>query len=301
MLKEFGADLKKLRELKGISLAEISAESRINPKFLTYIENGIFDFQPETYIRSFIKEYARSLDENENQILNDYDKAKAGFYARRKFASDESKEELTADEKLRISVLSPPVENKTEEPLYSSGIKYEKPDYMKPRPEEESREFSARPILQKILLVILIIAVGTGVYFLIDYLNSSGDKKSDVKPKTFNEISKDYETKIYGKIDSARIKDSLNALVTDSLKLKIKALKDIKVKVYVDDVSEPFDEDMDAKDSLVIMAKEKFRFSANANSSVELYLNGTYLRKPTSLSLGTIKNMIINKDGIVKE
>ena len=50
MLKEFGQDLKKLRELKGISIAEISAESRINTKFLNLIENGNFDLQPENYI-----------------------------------------------------------------------------------------------------------------------------------------------------------------------------------------------------------------------------------------------------------
>lgn len=301
MLKEFGADLKKLRESKGISIAEISAESRINSKFLLYIENGIFDFQPETYIRSFIKAYARSLDENENQILNDYDKAKAGFYARRKFASEENKEALTADEKIRISVLPPPVENKTDDQVYSAGIKYDKPDYMKPKVEDEPQEFSGRPVIQKILLAVLIVAIGAGVYFLIDYLNNSGDKKSDVKPKSFKEISSDYETRIAGKIDSTRIKDSLKALIVDSLKLKIVALKDIKVKVYVDDADEPVDEEVDAKDSLIIKAKDKFRFSANANSSVEIYLNGTYLRKPTSLSLGTIKNLIINKDGIVRE
>ena len=62
MLKEFGLDLKKLRELKGISIAEISAESRINTKFLQQLEAGNFDFQPETYIRSFIKAYARALN-----------------------------------------------------------------------------------------------------------------------------------------------------------------------------------------------------------------------------------------------
>ncbi len=61
MLKEYGQDLKKLRELKGISIAEISAESRINIKFLNLLESGVFDFQPETYIRSSSKAYARPL------------------------------------------------------------------------------------------------------------------------------------------------------------------------------------------------------------------------------------------------
>src|SRR5690349_8877789 len=113
MLKEFGQDLKKLRELKGISIAEISAESRINTKFLANIENGIFDFQPEAYIRSFLKSYARALDENESQLLNEYDKAKAGFYARRKFATDESKQTNLPEPKISI-VTEQPQQNVTQ-------------------------------------------------------------------------------------------------------------------------------------------------------------------------------------------
>lgn len=305
MLKEFGSDLKKLRELKGISIAEISAESRINIKFLQNIENGIFDFQPETYIRSFIKAYARALNENENQILNEYDKAKSGFYARRKFASEENKEIITPDSKLRISVLDHPVKKEEEpEQVYSKSLEEDKPDYMKPRrdDDESKPEFSNRSVTQKVLLVILILAVAAGIYFLVDYLNSSKEKKSDVKPKTFNEISSEYENKITNKIDSTRIKDSLNALVVDSLKLTVKAIKDIKIKVYIDDQAEPIDEQIAAKDSLILSAKEKFRFSANTSQNVDIYLNGRYLKK-TNMSSGatSIKNLIITKDGIAPQ
>lgn len=304
MLKQFGQDLKKLRELRGISVAEISAESRINPKFLYNIENGIFDFVPETYIRSFIKAYAKAIDENENQILNEYDKAKAGFYAKRKFASDDASK-LSVEDKLRISVLESEKEKKAEEPVYKESIKEDKPDYMKPKTpsydydyENDSKKSS---IVRKILIGVLLIAIGAGIYFLIDYLNHSADKKSDVKPKSFNEISSEYENKISGKVDSARIKDSLKTLAVDSLKLTIKALKDIKIKVYVDDDPEALDGEISAKDSVIISAKTQFRFSANANQSVEIYLNGRYLRKPTSTAGTSIKNLIINKDGIVTQ
>ncbi len=300
MLKEFGIDLKKLRESKGISLAEISAESRINPKFLQLIESGIFDFQPETYIRSFIKAYARALDENEHFMLNEYDKAKAGFYARRKFQSDDEQTDSLPDDKLRIKVAEPP----PQEQVFSQGIRNDKPDYYKQNPVDEDppRRFSARSVTQKVLLVILFLAIAAGVYFLIDYLNSSGDKKTDVKPKSFNEISSDYENKLAPKVDSNRIRDSLKTLAAaDSLKLMVKALKDIKIKVYIDDQPDPVDEEISAKDSLLISAKKQFRFSANANLNVEIYLNGKYLRKPASLSGSSIKNLIINKDGIVTE
>src|SRR4030095_16462286 len=272
MLKEFGQDLKKLRELKGISLSEISAESRINPKFLNYIESGIFDFQPETYMRSLLKAYAKALDENENQILHEYDKAKAGFYTRRKFVNEEGEEILTSEEKIRILVTDHSKEKeKTQEPVFSKGIHEDKPDYYKVK-EEEPEKIANRSAIRKTLLIVLILAIATGIYFLINYLNSSGVKKTNVKPKNFNEISSEYENKIAPKKDSSAIKDSLQNAANDSLKLMVKALKDIKIKVYIDE-SKVIEENIDAKDSLLILAKEQFRFSATANQSVELYLN----------------------------
>ena len=54
------------------------------------------------------------------------------------------------------------------------------------------------------------------------------------------------------------------------------------------------------KDSLTIQAKEQFRFSSSGNASVDLYLNGKYLRKPTTLTGTSIKNLVINKNGIVQ-
>ncbi len=307
MLKEFGQDLKKLRELKGISIAEISAESRINTKFLQLLENGIFDFQPETYIRSFIKAYARSLNENEDQILNDYDKAKAGFYSRKKFATEDAKNLSTLESNLRISVINNPViksEEKTEDTVYSKNLDDSKPDYMKAKSSknETSIEYSNKSVTQKILLGILLLAIGVGIYFLIDYLNNTGEKKSDVKPKSFNEISSDYENKISNKIDSTRIKDSLKTLgQMDSLKFTIKALKDINIKVYIDEQTEPFDEQLSAKDSISFMAKEKFRFSASTGQNLELYLNGKYLKKSNLTPGSSIKNILIDKNGFVVE
>jgi cytoskeletal protein RodZ len=298
LLREFGNDLKQLREHKGISIAEISAETRINPKFLNLIESGVFDFQPETYIRSFLKGYARAIEEDEKRILNDYDKAKAGFYSRRKFAIDESK-----DTPVKLTVKATPAETapkpeKSLEPVYVQSLKTEKPDYFKPMKQDPEPEFSNRSITQKILLIVLIIAIGVGIYFLIDYLNSNGDKKSNVKPKSFKEMSSEYENKISGKKDSTAILDSLKKLSADSLHLVIKAIKDIKVIVIVDDDAKKIEEDMDAKDSLVVTAGKQFRFSSSNGPNTDIYLNGRYLRKSVSSKGTSIKNMIINKDGI---
>lgn len=295
MLKVFGKDLRKLRESKGISIAEISAETRINSKFINFIESGKFDFQPDTYIRSFLKEYANAINEDIKRILSDYDKAKAGFYAARKFEkSDLSLPEVNVTLKAAPSVVTA---EKKPEPVYQKSLQQEKPDYFKKETAEP--EFSNKSSTQKILLGILIVAVIAGIYFLIDYLNSSGDNKTNVKPKSFNEMSSEYENRISGKNDSANAKDSLKLLAADSLRLIIKALKDIRVIVAVDDSQNKIVEELEAKDSLRISAAKQFRFSTSSGLNTELYLNGKYLRKPVAAGTSSIKNMLITKDGIL--
>jgi hypothetical protein len=196
-------------------------------------------------------------------------------------------------------------EEDTDEPVYSKSLENDKPDYMKSKPVEydETPEYSNKSITQKILLGVLIVAIIVGIYFLIDYLNNNGEKKSDVKPKTFNEISSDYENKINNKtIDSTRIKDSLKTLAElDSMTLTIKAIKDIKVKLYVDGDTEAYNENLSAKDSIVFKAKEKFRFSSNTSQNVDLYLNGKYLKKANLTPGSSIKNLIITKEGIQQQ
>ncbi len=303
-LKDFGEDLKKLRDSKGISLAEISAETRINPKFLNLLESGIFDFQPETYIRSFVKEYARAIGESESHLLNDYDKAKAGFYAKRTETKTDSSDKDGEPEIVPQKREVPP----EHETVFRSQITEEdrvKPSshyvFFKEENDLEKKTFSGRSWTQKILLGILILFVAAGVYYLINYLNDSKEKtRTDVKPKSFNEISDDYENKINGKKNQDSLNKETSSVKDDSLKLTVKALKDIRIKVYVDE-NKIIEDEISGKDSLVIKAKDQFRFSATGNSSVELFLNGKYLKKPTSMTGMSIKNLVIKKDGIANQ
>lgn len=296
MLKEFAKDLKKLREIKGISIAEISAETRINSKFLNLMESGVFDFQPDAYIRSFLKEYARAIDEDEKKLLSDYDKAKAGFYAPKKFAGTEDNKKSS-----EVSVKAIPIENFDEpgsgKPVYQSGLKADKPDYYKTKQAFNEPEISDKSTLRKVIIVIFFIALAAAIYFLIDYLNDSGDKKSGIKPKTFNEISSDYESKLNRRKDSLKALDSLKKLSADSLQLVIKALKDIRVIVYIDDDGVKYDEELAGKDSLVVKAAEQFKFSTSNISNTEIYLNGKYLKKPVTNRGSSLKDLIITKEG----
>jgi transcriptional regulator with XRE-family HTH domain len=310
MLKDFGQDLKFIRESKNITIAEISAQTRINSKFIIYIESGIFDFQPDTYIRAFLKEYAKAINENENQILTDYEKAKSGFYK----AKATRKEVKPITQKPVIDKEGIPSKQKQQPPAV------EKPEPVPPpkeipsepapaqfEPKEEEpvhlEEYSNKTITQKILLGLLILIVVASIVYLFYYLNKPDEKHFTVKPKSFNEISDDYETKVKGKTvtDTTPRKDSTTKHISaDSLRLTIKAFRDVRIKVHIDE-SRTVDDMIYSRDSLMLTAKEQFRFSASANSSIELYLNGKYLRKPTSLTGTSIKNLVINKNGIVNQ
>ena len=69
----FGVSLKRERELRGISLAEIAKTTKISVRLLEAIEKDRFDILPEGVFRkSFIKSYAKYLGMNAEQILHDY-------------------------------------------------------------------------------------------------------------------------------------------------------------------------------------------------------------------------------------
>ncbi len=72
-LEQFGEELAQARAANGISLVDISAETRINLKFLEAIEHGQFQILPQAYIRAFLREYALSVNLDPNEVLQKYD------------------------------------------------------------------------------------------------------------------------------------------------------------------------------------------------------------------------------------
>jgi len=55
-----GADLRRIREARGVSLRHIASVTKIGMRFLEYIEDDRFAFLPApVYLRGFLQEYAR--------------------------------------------------------------------------------------------------------------------------------------------------------------------------------------------------------------------------------------------------
>ncbi len=55
-----GADLRRIREARGLSLRHIATVTKIGVRFLEYVEEDRFDFLPASvYLRGFLQAYAR--------------------------------------------------------------------------------------------------------------------------------------------------------------------------------------------------------------------------------------------------
>ena len=67
----FYHQLKQLRVAQGIQLADISAHTRISPKFLEAIEDGDFDILPMTYIRLFLRSYCNFIGSDFEETLKE--------------------------------------------------------------------------------------------------------------------------------------------------------------------------------------------------------------------------------------
>lgn len=69
-----GEKIKKLRGQYRMSLTDISKATKIQVKYLEYLENGEYEKLPaEVYVRGFLKGYARHLGLDEEAFLKHYD------------------------------------------------------------------------------------------------------------------------------------------------------------------------------------------------------------------------------------
>lgn len=69
----FGEHLRREREMRGISLDEITAATRIGPRFLEALENEQWDHLPGgIFNRGFVRAIAHHLGLNDEQLLSEY-------------------------------------------------------------------------------------------------------------------------------------------------------------------------------------------------------------------------------------
>lgn len=78
-LASFGEELRREREIRAISLKEIADATKISKRFLEAIENNDHKTLPApVFTRGFVREYARYLGLNAEEMVNRYNYAAAG-------------------------------------------------------------------------------------------------------------------------------------------------------------------------------------------------------------------------------
>ncbi|CAN5389846.1 hypothetical protein BH10BAC5_BH10BAC5_10950 [soil metagenome] len=121
MLKKFADDLKYIRIKSGKELKEISEETKLHSGILEKIENADFTFQPQLYIRAFLKQFAKAIGISPDKVLKDYDLAKAGKYSSDVMPEiDEVKTAKVIEQEINVSKIISP-ETSLEEYPETSG------------------------------------------------------------------------------------------------------------------------------------------------------------------------------------
>jgi cytoskeleton protein RodZ len=73
MIEDFGSYLKAERELRGVTLEELHAKTRIPLHYLQALEKNLFDELPEeVFIRAYIRSFAKVIGANEDEMLSAY-------------------------------------------------------------------------------------------------------------------------------------------------------------------------------------------------------------------------------------
>lgn len=321
MLKNFADDLKSLRESKNITLEELSSQTRVRISIFEKLESGDFSFQPATYIRAFLKQYAKAIDVEPDELLKDFDDAKLGKYKKKTSAESEKIElsnQVTAEKKEVVEISSAPVvetESKSESvlprKLPESTVKVEKirkPENVEERDIEDYRDNTliSGDILKKILVYILGVGFLIGVFFMVKslFFADTPVEPEIIRQRGFNEIVEENERKLLGKRTEEEIQDSIRKaqeelmqqVKPDSLSLEIVARGRGRIFIASDslNINSPRTYDYLPGDTGLYFAKRFFHFGINDPATVDVYLNERKIELPQR----RFRNLMIDSSGV---
>lgn len=139
MLKAFADDLKAVREENNISLRSISQQTRLSLSLLESLENGDYTFQPQAYIRAFLKQYINSLGLDVDETLFEYDLARSGKYKPKRINAGNSNDskQKKEDPPIKKNIEKKPAEEKIEVTLESADDTAKSEDFTEISGEEK--------------------------------------------------------------------------------------------------------------------------------------------------------------------
>ncbi|HPS64931.1 MAG TPA: helix-turn-helix transcriptional regulator [Ignavibacteria bacterium] len=255
MLKKFAEDLKKQRESLGISLMDIAGETRLHHSIFEKMEKGDFDFQPPTYIKAFLRQYAKILRLNPDDVLKNYDLARQGKYTPKSSSKPEeiqSTETSAADELSDVfESAAPPVTKpdfsetpkkksiELEDSSAPKRIQADKDSLIEPlgdkRPDFNTTYSKGTAFLKYAGITLLVLLLAAGAYFLVKtvFFEKDTTSKQEIIRNKVDTISTASDMQ---KIDSIKSAKEKEVTTGDSkLVLKITSKKDgAKIQIATD-------------------------------------------------------------------
>ncbi len=169
-MTELGQKLKEAREAKGLSIDQLHEITKIQKRHLVAIEEGNYDVLPGAfYARAFIKQYADAVGLNGEELLVEHQS-------------------------------TIPQSEKREVPQVSTGQKT----------QETMQKSSSWPIadhMPKILVALLVIAVGVVIWFVFQALTGKDDEKVPSAQSEKIEVQKAKDSPLDTKKDEVKAEE----------------------------------------------------------------------------------------------
>ncbi|GBD87016.1 helix-turn-helix domain protein [bacterium BMS3Abin03] len=267
MLKIFAEELKEAREKSGITLQQVSAKTRIDLKFLEAIESGDFSFLPELYVKAFIKQYAKVVGLDEEEVSEKYDAAKAG---KKIDLDEEPPDEPAGDVESKHIETHETKHTETHETKQTAGKTYSSYD--------QNENVESKPI--KISRNMVIAGAFAGVVFLsvlIYFLFISNGSDIIVEEKPYEEVLKDTpnryieEKKIREENTSQVVPEELTLTVTN-----VDSTDSAWVLVMFDDIRSK-DYMLYPGNTITLKTNNNFKLTLGNSGVVSLKLNDVKL------------------------
>ncbi|KAF0152968.1 MAG: transcriptional regulator XRE family [Ignavibacteria bacterium] len=295
-LQKFAVELRTAREAKGISILQISTRTKIDPKFLTAIENAEFEILPEIYVRAFIKEFAQTVELNPKEIILKFDNAKSGIsdtppiVVKEPIAQTFTKNERLVTEKTEPEHKSVKHQNSIKPPSEFGATQYQHSVQM-----DKPQNGFMRANLNIVVGVLVLIAAMLVFYFAFFY-DSTPEIIAYQPEQSLSDNTSRYEVK---KPETPIVQDSLpsntSTILTDSLRLKVQNREQVWIKVLSD--GKIVQEGVVKKDStLNFKALKQFRISIGNAGAVNLFFNDKPVKNIGKI--GEIRSITITPDTI---
>ena len=276
MLDKFSDELRAVREEKNITLEQIAAKTRIDPKFLEAIDQGNFSFLPELYVKAFLKQYAKVLDLDEEETVKKYELAKEG----KDYHQEKVKEEENNTDKKAPALI------KTSPPPAKSYV-----DESTKRSSSSGNEENKSKIIIGVGGVLLVVTI-LALYFFIF-------KDSDsiiVEETPIEDVIEQTRERYVEDEPEITTEDTLQQIISsDSLYLTISSSEKSWIQVIKDNrTTEEFM--LDSSNLVSLQAASEFKITIGNAGGINLYLNN----KPLEFNgrSGEVRYVKVDQNGI---